>query len=402
MACIPVYKGKRFPSTEKLIQYLSTEEGMMAHLADGKDTEFIKAIEGVIGQPQSNQPLTNQTNAEPVPVRQPTPESASPADVEVSDDLQTQNPIVADKPFSAIMEFPTIGQTITTYGNQDETIVDIKDGKVYATPEGTKTKNIYSIEEWNEMVGKQDEIKSAIVERDAAFEASQKTESTKKEADNNFDGFDEGLSPIEKGKVAAYLNKQAFGKSIKDGLKSYAKKGAYVKNGKIVFDEGGQTIQIDNKYQTKTGVDFFNFIKDKVEQPKKSAYQEAQTVLAEAKTQIDNLSDSDVLRIVANYYGSEVDQGGERQLLLEGYANAKSIAESARDSGRNRLIKEVEEAASASPFTAFTLKGEAGRIARSELKEKVGKKDFADLERIHKNAEKILRSMPESFQIDCP
>lgn len=55
-----------------------------------------------------------------------------------------------------------------------------------------------------------------------------------------------------------------------------------------------------------------------------------------------------------------------------------------------------------SPFTAFTLKGEAGRIARSELKEKVGKKDFADLERIHKNAEKILRSMPESFQIDCP
>jgi hypothetical protein len=48
MACIPVYKGKRFPSTEKLLQYLSTEEGIMAHLADGKDTEFLKAIEGAV------------------------------------------------------------------------------------------------------------------------------------------------------------------------------------------------------------------------------------------------------------------------------------------------------------------------------------------------------------------
>ena len=56
MACIPVYKGKRFPSTEKLIQYLSTEEGMMAHLADGKDTEFIKAIEGVVGAAEKTTP----------------------------------------------------------------------------------------------------------------------------------------------------------------------------------------------------------------------------------------------------------------------------------------------------------------------------------------------------------
>ena len=100
MACIPVYKGKRFPSTEKLIQYLSTEEGMMAHLADGKDTEFIKAIEGVIGQPQSTQPTS------------PTPLPPSPADVPTPTDLQTQKPIVAENRVAGNMETKTPPKTV--------------------------------------------------------------------------------------------------------------------------------------------------------------------------------------------------------------------------------------------------------------------------------------------------
>ena len=49
MACIPVYKGKKFSSTKKLIEFLSTEEGIMAHLADGKDAEFTKAVEDAVG-----------------------------------------------------------------------------------------------------------------------------------------------------------------------------------------------------------------------------------------------------------------------------------------------------------------------------------------------------------------
>jgi hypothetical protein len=49
MACIPVYKGKKFSSTKKLIDFLSTEEGIMAHLADGKDAEFTKAVEDAVG-----------------------------------------------------------------------------------------------------------------------------------------------------------------------------------------------------------------------------------------------------------------------------------------------------------------------------------------------------------------
>jgi hypothetical protein len=64
MACIPVYKGKKFSSTEQLVKFLSTEEGIMAHLADGKDVEFANAIDDIMNQLEQAEPAT-----------QPTPES---------------------------------------------------------------------------------------------------------------------------------------------------------------------------------------------------------------------------------------------------------------------------------------------------------------------------------------
>jgi ParB-like chromosome segregation protein Spo0J len=54
------------------------------------------------------------------------------------------------------------------------------------------------------------------------------------------------------------------------------------------------------------------------------------------------------------------------------------------------------------PFSVFETAGEEGRKARAKLKESVGNDMFKQIQKAHKNAEKILRSFPESFKIDCP
>jgi hypothetical protein len=55
-----------------------------------------------------------------------------------------------------------------------------------------------------------------------------------------------------------------------------------------------------------------------------------------------------------------------------------------------------------SPFATFDTKGEDARKVREALKQEVGPEMFRQMQLAHKNAEKILRSFPESFKIDCP
>jgi hypothetical protein len=54
------------------------------------------------------------------------------------------------------------------------------------------------------------------------------------------------------------------------------------------------------------------------------------------------------------------------------------------------------------PFATFDTKGEDARKVREALKQEVGPEMFRQMQLAHKNAEKILRSMPETFKIDCP
>ena len=56
----------------------------------------------------------------------------------------------------------------------------------------------------------------------------------------------------------------------------------------------------------------------------------------------------------------------------------------------------------ADPFATFDTKGEDARKVREALKQEVGPEMFKQMQLAHKNAEKILRSFPESFKIDCP
>jgi hypothetical protein len=56
----------------------------------------------------------------------------------------------------------------------------------------------------------------------------------------------------------------------------------------------------------------------------------------------------------------------------------------------------------ADPFATFDTKGEDARKVREALKQEVGPEMFRQMQLAHKNAEKILRSLPEIFQIDCP
>ena len=54
------------------------------------------------------------------------------------------------------------------------------------------------------------------------------------------------------------------------------------------------------------------------------------------------------------------------------------------------------------PFSVFETAGEEGRKARAKLKESVGNDMFNQIQKAQKNAEKILRSMPDVFKIICP
>jgi len=65
-------------------------------------------------------------------------------------------------------------------------------------------------------------------------------------------------------------------------------------------------------------------------------------------------------------------------------------------------MPKAPESKSADPFATFDTKGEDARKVREALKQEVGPEMFRQMQLAHKNAEKILRSFPESFKIDCP
>ena len=73
-----------------------------------------------------------------------------------------------------------------------------------------------------------------------------------------------------------------------------------------------------------------------------------------------------------------------------------------RESGLSSQMPKAPESKSADPFATFDTKGEDARKVREALKQEVGPEMFRQMQLAHKNAEKILRSFPESFKIDCP
>jgi len=88
--------------------------------------------------------------------------------------------------------------------------------------------------------------------------------------------------------------------------------------------------------------------------------------------------------------------------ISEAYHKAK------QDGSNPELVTTIEELINSnkpqSPFESFKMKGEEGRKARADLKEKVGKSEFARMENIHKNSEKILRGLEKNgtLKIECP
>ena len=89
---------------------------------------------------------------------------------------------------------------------------------------------------------------------------------------------------------------------------------------------------------------------------------------------------------------------------------AKAYHKAKSDGSNPELVKAVEDVLNTqlsptrNPFEAFEQKGEAGRKARAELKNKVGSDEFKRLEAIHKNKEKILKGLEKNgtLKIECP
>jgi GNAT superfamily N-acetyltransferase len=108
MACIPVYKGKKFPSTKKLVEYLSTEEGIMAHLADGKDAEFTKAIEDAVGIAEK----TISKKAAPV-----AKEKAAPSQKNVKSSEEAEAPKAGSVGVGGDVEIETLNPTGSIFVN---------------------------------------------------------------------------------------------------------------------------------------------------------------------------------------------------------------------------------------------------------------------------------------------
>jgi hypothetical protein len=86
---------------------------------------------------------------------------------------------------------------------------------------------------------------------------------------------------------------------------------------------------------------------------------------------------------------SDVERGGKIESIVK---------DAEAENSEQGIAEEI------TPFTAFSQKGEAGRQARAELKERVGKDKFKLYEEVNKDAEKILRGLEKEgkIKIDCP
>jgi hypothetical protein len=181
------------------------------------------------------------------------------------------------------------GGTLELNNPQKEDLVDFGEGleivtRILSFPNG-KTyiesvmadgsddrRNLYPIEEWNDVVSKQDIYKSRTdlkarerQERERLILESQNKELKEKMEYEDVDGFADKLSPMQRAKVLQYLNKSFFGKErVKDKIRSLVST-AFIKdyNGKpqIRYDKDDGTFILDNKYQTKASVDYLNYLK---------------------------------------------------------------------------------------------------------------------------------------------
>jgi len=111
----------------------------------------------------------------------------------------------------------------------------------------------------------------------------------------------------------------------------------------------------------------------------------------------DQLADIDEMELTpeqiekgANEFDNLTDE--DKQKIYEDYEAANKGTESEID----------DEKAPTGGFATFDTKVEDARKVREALKQEVGPEMFRQMQLAHKNAEKILRSFPESFKIDCP
>jgi len=109
-------------------------------------------------------------------------------------------------------------------------------------------------------------------------------------------------------------------------------------------------------------------------------------------------------------FGGEEGLQNEIEKRVEAHKKPIQSESQAEVNDNNQLeLDFAEPTPTTSPFTAFdppseSMSREQGRKARAALKEKVGKSEFARMENIHKNSEKILRGLEKNgtLKIECP
>jgi hypothetical protein len=346
MACIPVYKGKRFPSTEKLIEYLSTEEGMMAHLADGKDTEFIKAIEGVVG-------ATEKTT--------PTPKPASLAD-QIAD-LRAKE----QAEYDAMPDPKDKAKRKEIYERYDGQISPLLEKEEAIKQQTNDNKNKQGVS--GEVGVGQESVQAEPVEGGGA---------TQTQAGGNVQGN-------AKAKVKESLAKRLKGDALldaEDTLEELADNGATINpDGTVVVyhrttkEKADAIVKNNEMFGLEDGVFFSTSEKGQAE-----GYGD---VVVKMNVPIEQIQIDDTF-------------GNEAHVRIPTKKANQKISVS-------NFSPQVAKS-TPSPLTAFQTKGEAGRKAREALKEEVGPEEFKRMDNIHRNGEKMLKELQTKgiLEIRCP
>jgi hypothetical protein len=415
MACIPVYKGKRFPSTEKLIEYLSTEEGMMAHLADGKDTEFIKAIEGVVG-------ATEKTT--------PTPKPASLAD-QIAD-LRAKE----QAEYDAMPDPNDKAKRKEIYDRYDKPISDLlaQQKKEEGKQQTNDSKNKPRVS--GEVGVGQESVQAEPVEGGGA---------TQTQAGGNVQGNEKAeVKPTVEEKLSmddfdSFKDAVAYnvGRTAKIGLdESNADYGTNQDISAIspILEKAGIPIEKTDKSKMADG-NYASFDGNKIKITESNIplpvllHEIGEYVidaLDKAKTKIKH--SNNIFEAVTTYGASRGNDAFADNFYLY-FLSPETlkdlspnvykeldiiIPEEIKTLGKNLMkvygVKEQtlkynnQKTSTPSPLTAFQTKGEAGRKAREALKEEVGPEEFKRMDNIHRNGEKMLKEMQAKgiLEIRCP
>jgi len=320
----------------------------MAHLADGKDTEFIKAIEGVVGAAGKTEPTA-------APAQQAAPAPASLAD------------------------------QIATLRAKEQAELDrkIKNADNYRGADGRvdrkKLNNNADRAAYDEVSGRYDKPISDLLAQQKKEEAA--TQPTPEVAQY----------------VPLTVKNIEIGKFSKDEALDYETDERELDSGRMSEYISSMTVDVMNEDGESVG----NLIKLKDEEGETSWQ----------ATDVDgNELDVDGFITKQEAVQAILDAHNKQQAKEFAKEQKRLAKEAEKKAAKAAKTEQVQTASKAeSPFTAFDLPSESmskeqGRKARAALKEEVGPEEFKRMENIHRNGEKMLKEMESKglIKIDCP